>query len=265
MKYLKIIFNFISFISIIYLFFILYDDLSEVNFRDIKFIKSFIQSVCFSMLAYFFIFLCFFIICKQFRKDIVFLQIFKLMSTSQIYKYIPGNIFHYLKRYEFFSKLNIDKHYIKVNSYELFLYIFAGAIFFPLIFINNLFLLLILVVFLIFIYYFIPVKNYLKITFLLYIFSHLFFLIGFLLIFNANDINTDFYDFMHIGSVFTVSKIIGTLVPGSPSGLGLSELLVFLAKFDFLLVSMLIFRLVILTSEILLFFISFFLGRDFTK
>ena len=46
---------------------------------------------------------------------------------------------------------------------------------------------------------------------------------------------------------------------------GLSKLFVLLAKFDFLLVSMLIFRLVVLFTEILLFSVSFFYKKNFSK
>ena len=104
MKYLKIFFNFISFLSIFYLIYILFDDLREVNFLNSTFLIAFIQSVFFSTLAYILIFICFLELCRMYRKDILFPQVFKLMSISQLYKYIPGNFFHYLKRYEFFTR-----------------------------------------------------------------------------------------------------------------------------------------------------------------
>jgi len=261
MKYLKIFFNFISFLSIIYLSYIFYDDLSEINFLNLKFIASLIQSVFFSMIAYFFMYQSFLTICKQFKKDLLFSQVFILMSTSQLFKYIPGNFFHYLKRYEFFKNLGLEKDFIKVNSYELFLYILSSFIFIPIIFTNNLSYVFIFIFLLFFVLIFIPIKKFLKEIFLFYFLAHLFFLISFLVIFKTNEFTSSFYEIINIGSIFTISKVIGTLVPGSPSGLGVSELFVFVTEFDFMLLSMIIFRVVSLSSEILLFLLSFFYCR----
>ncbi|MDC0285646.1 hypothetical protein OAK42_00740, partial [Candidatus Poseidoniaceae archaeon] len=187
-----------------------------------------------------------------------FVQIFRLMASSQLYKYIPGNFFHYVKRYEFFHRLDLKKYYLKVNSYELLLYVLSSLIFLPFIIFNSPLYIFIALIFLIFIFVVAPISKILKEIFIYYFFAHLLFMISFLFIFYFNKFNIKFYDYFYEGSVFTLSKTVGTLIPGAPAGLGFSEMFLFMAKFDYLVTSMLIYRVVILFSEILLFFVSIF-------
>lgn len=288
MKYLKIL---IAFISICFLFFIFYSnlqDIKNVNIVSIKVLVVYIVSLSF-MYAILLILLALSWknILESLSKTIIVNKIIWIYLKSMIFKYIPGNVFHYVARQIEAKKEGIThKNLIQSNILEAVIIIIASVIIslFAVTFIKNIdldsyihtinmnlvyFISFSLMIILFFVskYNDLNYKNYIQPLCLYLIF---FFGIGFITYLIINKVMLVNLSLLICVFLYSVSWLIGFITPGAPGGLGVRESLFVILSSGIISVGdafilSAILRLITIIGEVIIFAISIIILKNNCK
>lgn len=245
-KYFKYIGHIFSIISLVFIFNILSENLEQLKY--IKFtvfeVTIIFLLIFWGLLGYFIFAYTWIIQLKNRYPDFTYKISLKIIATTQIGKYLPGNIGHYIGRY-YLSKYHLSKTDV---TYSLFIenivflisYCIIGSIYLLFIDIKELFnsanFTIVFIGIFIFISLTIPFVFYIQkkldiinlnlkvIIKLLVIFCILALLGGFsIYIIFFNILNITSINLYLCISAFSLSFLLGFIVPGAPGGIGVRE------------------------------------------
>lgn len=192
--------------------------------------------------------------------NVTFKESYYIFGTSQIAKYLPSNVIHYVGRYILASNMGISKKKISISIIiETILLLFSALTIYASIIISVWFLFINFVIIFLFIYkYYYFILSYIIYTFFTFC-SGVF---VYCIIKYIGDVQT-IELFLYIIAYYSVSWVAGYLIVGAPGGIGVRE-----ASFIFLLgtilaeplliISITIFRVISLASELVMFVIAVF-------
>jgi uncharacterized membrane protein YbhN (UPF0104 family) len=300
--YLKKLFNIIiSLICFVFFFKIFFTEISNlpsINLSFVNYLSLFI-SVIFILLVNFLASLNWKIVINEFYIKQSFLKLIYIFFVTNFYKYIPGNIGHYLGRL-YFGKKNSLNYSLGVNSIiletvwfaiaaviiSLFSFNYINEHFFNGLFFNApLVLILLSSLIIVTITYYIlelikKIKNlkvnnqhifFKNITFrssilILIIYIIYFLILSFIYYFILVSIFTIQIDFIILFSIISFSWLIGFISPGAPGGLGVREIIVLKLLSPIIPISVIgsasiLFRVLCISGDLL----SFIIGKLIKK
>lgn len=300
--YLKKLFNVvISLICFVFFFKIFFSEISNlpsINLSFVNYLSLFI-SVIFILLVNLLASLNWKIVINQFHIKQSFLKLIYIFFVTNFYKYIPGNIGHYLGRL-YFGKKNSLNYSLGVNSIiletvwfaiaaviiSLFSFNYINEHFFNGLFFNApLVLILLSSLIIVTITYYIlelikKIKNlrannqhiiFKNITFrssilILIIYIIYFLILSFIYYFILVSIFTIQIDFIILFSIISFSWLIGFISPGAPGGLGVREIIVLKLLSPLIPISVIgsasiLFRILCISGDLL----SFIIGKLIKK
>ncbi len=283
-KILTIIGNILVFISFLFIFKIIIDNYQTIEHLEfnLKNIYIFILLLFLSIFGYLLFSFAWVLQLKDHYPSFNTKLSFYIISLSQIAKYLPGNIGHFVGRFYLAKKVLSKQDIIYTMFIENIMFIsvslllgFGYIYYFDYTKYINLdefsfstFILIFSIISIgIFLKYFKPKINLLKIKFLniikiFFIFLIMSFIGGLSIYILINLIvETNNISYLQCVTGFSLSFLIGFIMPGAPAGIGVREYTFVLLFSPFLgeiyaLEIIIIFRIITIISDILLFFIG---------
>lgn len=254
MKYLNYAGNIIALSCVIYILIIFSGNPERLDIRPLDFLVYFSGSLILNFFSYIIFYYAFYKITLIKKLGINFLNVLYLFSASNLFRYIPGNVFHYVKRIAIFKEFNLSKrNFIIIHLIELIMVLVTGVIFLLFFFeikITYLFLSFLLLFSIILFF----LKDYFLIT-ILYLCFHILAGLSFIFISIYFLDNASLEALFKFFNIFIVTKTFGIITPGAPSGIGVQELLAFNIYDSQVLLTSLIFHRVSLIIVEISFFI----------
>ena len=201
-----------------------------------------------------------------------FSQVFKIYGTSQLGKYIPGNIFQFAGRQSIAVKNGIKSSVsLKSIGWELGLLALSGSVFVILImpiYFKTFSGLLSVLVFILFLFILIRGLIFFNNFFYLSTIAYLVFLtissllfIGVLNMLNPRYNFCNWEIFLVIGS-FVVAWLVGFVTPGAPAGVGIREFILFFLLKNNFLAALIFSRVISIIGDLIFFLIALTFKRQ---
>ena len=214
------------------------------------------------------------------QKSFPYLASYYYFAKTEISKYLPGNVFHFVGRQVLASKMGITQKEMAKTSFLFSFLLLAGTVFSSTILaffsgILPLYLILlsglasiILIIVIIFLYPSFPMRKKLKMNFFLAVSVAMQgLMLGTIMLYQSTDMSTaQFYLFV---SIYIVSWLIGFITPGASGGLGVREgAFIAISTFlninisaDIIIFSVLMVRLVNIVIDIIMYLSTYVLAK----
>ncbi len=214
------------------------------------------------------------------KKPFPFIASYYYFSKTEIAKYLPGNIFHFIGRQALASKIGISQVEMAKSSLLLSLLLLTGTLFTSTFFAflsydtpSTILILMVLssilvIIISIYLYPSFPLSK--KFTMNIYLAVSIAFqgiLLGVIIMYQHKEITADLF-FLCV-SIYTVSWLIGFITPGASGGLGVREgIFIAIANYlsinisaDIIIFSVLLVRLINITVDIAIYLSTFIFGK----